>query len=59
MMGSYTKLYKSQLDFKNYDSSQLDKNEKLLGKVGYDEVKEIVAGLPTLNACIDKSYLQK
>eukprot|EP00347_Sterkiella_histriomuscorum_P005047 403358104 len=57
MMGSYTKLYKDQLDIKNYKADL--KNDRTLKGINYDQVKEIVASLPTLNQCIDQNYLQK
>lgn len=58
MMGSYTKLYKSQLDFTNFDSSKVTKTPTYKG-INYDQIKEIVASLPSLNSCIDKRFLQR
>ena len=39
MMGSYTKLYKDQLDIKNY-KNDMKKTQSLKG-LNYDQVKEV------------------
>lgn len=38
MMGSYTKLYKTKVDIKNYDSMNQNQNYK---SVNYDQIKKV------------------